>query len=53
MTLTLLRETLLPVTQVAAQVGYANYAVFSVAFRRQMGMSALAYRRQVSAVEEA
>ena len=48
----LLRETLLPVTQVAAQVGYANYAVFSVAFRRQMGMSALDYRRQVSAVDE-
>ena len=48
----LLRETLLPVTQVAAQVGYANYAGFSVAFRKQTGRSALDYRRQISAVNE-
>lgn len=42
----LLRETLLPATQVAAQSGYANYAVFSVAFRKHTGMTALKYRQQ-------
>jgi LacI family transcriptional regulator len=46
----LLRETLLPVTKVAAQSGYASYAVFSVAFRKHTGMTALAYRqREVTA----
>jgi LacI family transcriptional regulator len=46
----LLRETLMPVTQVAALSGYANYAVFSVAFRKHTGMTALAYRqREVTA----
>lgn len=49
----LLRETLLPVTQVAAQSGYANYAVFSVAFRRHTGVRALDYRRRIAAVAEA
>lgn len=42
----LLRETLMPVTRVAAQCGYANYSVFSVAFRKHAGMSALEYRRR-------
>jgi LacI family transcriptional regulator len=42
----LLRETAMPVTQVAAQSGYANYAVFSVAFLKHAGMRALDYRRR-------
>ena len=42
----LLRETPLPATQVAEQSGFANYAVFSVAFRKHTGMTALAYRQQ-------
>jgi len=42
----LLRETLLPVAEVATQSGYANYAVFSVAFRKHTGMRATDYRLQ-------
>ena len=42
----LLRETETPVTKVAALSGYANYAVFSVAFRKHTGMSAMEYRQQ-------
>ena len=49
----LLRETPLPATQVAAQSGYGNYTVFSVAFRKQTGMSALEYRRQGMTAERA
>jgi len=48
----LLRETTLPATQVAAQSGYGNYTVFSVAFRKHTGMSALEYRQQGMAAEE-
>jgi len=42
----LLQETETPVTKVAALSGYANYAVFSVAFRKHTGMSAMEYRQQ-------
>jgi len=42
----LLRETAMPVVQVAALSGYANYAVFSAAFRKHTGMTALKYRQQ-------
>jgi len=45
----LLRETAMPVTQVALLSGYANYAVFSVAFRKHTGMTALEYRQQGTA----
>jgi LacI family transcriptional regulator len=43
----LLRQTALPVTQVARQVGYASYAVFAAAFRRRVGATTTTYRRQV------
>ena len=42
----LLRETVMPVTKVAALSGYANYAVFSVAFLKHTGLRALEYRRR-------
>jgi len=42
---TLLRESTLPLTQVATQCGYANYVTFSIAFRRLNGMTASAFRR--------
>lgn len=45
---TLLRETLLPLAQVASQSGYANYVTFTLAFRRATGLSASAFRRNVS-----
>ena len=45
----LLRMTALSTKEVAAQCGYANYAVFSVAFRRQTGLTATAFRRQCAA----
>jgi LacI family transcriptional regulator len=48
----LLRETLLPVTKVAALSGYANYAVFSGAFRKHTGGRALEYRQQGVASKE-
>jgi LacI family transcriptional regulator len=45
---TLLRESNLPLTQVAAQCGYANYVTFSLAFRRFAGTTASAFRRRTA-----
>lgn len=44
----LLRETALPLTQVAARSGYANYVTFTLAFRRSTGMTASAFRRRAA-----
>ncbi|PZQ57772.1 MAG: AraC family transcriptional regulator [Phenylobacterium zucineum] len=40
-----LQETALPIGEVAAAVGYASLSAFSVAFRRNMGVTPSAYRR--------
>lgn len=40
----LLRETTLPVLAIAAQVGYANPAKFSSAFKKRFGLSPTAYK---------
>jgi len=45
----LLRETALPVTQVAKLSGYTSYPLFSQTFRRQTGLTATAYRRKFHA----
>lgn len=42
----LLRDSDLDVAHVAAEVGYANAANFSTAFREQVGMAPSAYRRR-------
>lgn len=42
----LLRESTLPLTQVAQQCGYTNYVTFSLAFRRFAGTTASAFRRR-------
>lgn len=41
----LLRETTLPVTQIAHQVGYSNQSHFSMVFRRFTGQTPRGYRR--------
>ena len=41
----LLRETTLPVSEVAAEAGYANPAKFSSAFKNRFGVSPTAYRK--------
>lgn len=38
--------TALPVSDIAAQAGYGNPSKFSAAFRREMGMTPLEYRRR-------
>lgn len=45
---TLLRETLLPLAQVARQSGYATYMAFMLTFKRIVGMTPSAYRRRVA-----
>ena len=42
----LLAETTRSVAEVAADCGFANYSSFSVAFKRETGISPRAYRRQ-------
>lgn len=42
----LLAETTRSVAEVAAECGFANYSSFSVAFKRETGVSPRAYRRQ-------
>ena len=42
----LLSETKIPVTEIAAAVGYANQCHFSTRFRKLVGVSPLAYRRK-------
>jgi LacI family transcriptional regulator len=42
----LLRETDLPVTQIAGQMGYASFNYFCTVFRREVGISPLAFRRR-------
>ncbi len=42
----LLTETKIPVTEIAAAVGYANHSHFSTQFRKSVGVSPLAYRRK-------
>ena len=41
----LLRETAIPVSDVAAEVGYANPAKFSSAFKNRFGVSPTEYKR--------
>ena len=43
----LLRETDLPVSEVAAAVGFANPGHFSVAFRERFYMTAVEYKKSV------
>lgn len=42
----LLSETKLPIAQIAVQAGFRNAAVFSVAFRRIVGMTASRWRKR-------
>ena len=42
-----LRETALPIGEVAAAVGYASLSAFSAAFRRSIGVTPSAYRRRL------
>ncbi len=49
----LLRETTLPVSDVAAEVGYANPAKFSSAFKKRFGVSPTEYKKQQAESEEA
>ena len=43
---TLIRETMLPLSQIAAQSGFDNYVRFSVTFRRFAGMAPSTYRQR-------
>jgi transcriptional regulator GlxA family with amidase domain len=45
----LLRDTALPVTLIAANVGYTSEAAFSRAFKRRYGMPPARWRRDVRA----
>ena len=49
----LLRETALPVSDVAAEVGYANPAKFSSAFKSRFGVSPTEYKKQQAESEAA
>ena len=49
----LLRETTLPVSDVAAEVGYANPAKFSSAFKKRFGVSPTEYKKRQAESEEA
>jgi AraC-like DNA-binding protein len=42
----MLENTQLPVTEVAARVGYDDPSQFAAAFRRALGMSPTEYRRE-------
>ena len=42
----LLTSTVLPVSEIAAQVGYENQSKFSAKFRKKFGVSPLEYRRE-------
>jgi LacI family transcriptional regulator len=46
----LLRDSVLPLSDVAAQTGFANYTTFAIAFRRDNGMAPSAFRRRATAV---
>lgn len=43
----LLAQTALPVTEVAAQTGFCNQKHFSAVFKRKLGVSPMACRRQI------
>lgn len=45
----LLRETALPVAQVAKLSGYTSYPLFSQTFRKKTGLTATAFRRNIHA----
>jgi LacI family transcriptional regulator len=44
--MTLLKQTKLPIAQVAAQSGYSDYRVFTTAFRKHTGLTPRKYRAQ-------